>query len=1078
MNGSRRGWFACSGALLCAAALAFGSLGCSTSDAEQPLAAAGASGSSGTAGAAGIGGGNIGVGGAGGLGVGGLGVGGLGVGGSGAFESDDPSRSGPKVPAPGAGGTVGVGGSPGSGGAPGAGGSSTAVSSNEAERVIAEADIIQVAGDTLYALSEYGGLAVIDVSNPDDLTMLGRHVVHGKPFEMYVKSGVAYAMYSSFPRYDYDAATGIHNSVVSSRVVAIDLRDPAALKELGTFDMPGEISDSRMIGDIMYVVSYENGTCWDCVQNQPRTTVMSIAVADPAAIRKVAELAFADQKGSSSSYRRSVTVTTQRLYVSGMVYDAAWGPDTGHSTIQVVDISDPAGTLVAGATVPVNGQIESRWQMDEYQGVLRVVSQSGSTWANGPAPVVETFRVQSAQVLQPLGKLALTLPARENLKSARFDGPRGYAVTFLQTDPLFTIDLSDPAAPKQAGEIQMPGYLYYLEPRGDRVVALGIDNNDTANGLTVTIFDVANIYAPTLLSRANFGGRRNWTLEDQNRIHKAFRLFDAEGLIVVPFDRYSPAAGMTWCDTYLSSVQLLDFTRDTVTARGVVPVRGEAKRAFPYKSRLFAVSDDEVATFDITDRDAPVRKAALALAIVVEKTARVGEYLVELVSTWWTSAPQIAVVPIAAGPQDVANTMIDLAKAVNTTDEPCVVYRGGFSARSLMLVNGSLVYLIWDARFMTAAARGRVGFAVIDLTDPLAPVLKGSSVLEIARPPATTNYDYGQYGTGIEYFPAPTGVWSSGSRIARVGNTVVLEEVVAPEPYDNFSPSQAILHAIDLSDPANIRRVSSTPIAEGPSTSGLFADGTAVYTSHKEDVVSNPGRTRFFVDRFDYSNLAAPVRTKTNVPGSLLGVDTGGRRVVTIDYARTATLIANTSNPGIECQASATGIGDAWVQYNTTVPEYCVRFTHTLKLVDLGQNGATLLDTFVPQGTRPTSIAMGADRLWIVRSHYSDNHSDEPIGLDTVTGIRAGKFALASSLATSGDWVTTQPDGALVSILSPDSPPYDFRVYDTADPANPRLAVGMGLQDLRPGGGFDVTLDDKYAVLTMGRYGAQAFAIK
>ena len=322
---------------------------------------------------------------------------------------------------------------------------------------------------------------------------------------------------------------------MTSRIVAIDVTQPAAMKEIGVFDLPGELSDSRMVGDVIYLVSYENGSCWGCGTNQPRTTVTSIAAGDPSSIRKVEQLTFDDPRNSRGWFRRSIHVTTDRLYVSGMVYDGFWGVDTGHSTIQVVDISDPGGHLMAGAQVPVNGQIESRWQMDEHDGVLRVVSQSGSTWANGPPPVVETFTVKGAENVAPLGKLTLTLPKRENLKSVRFDGTRGFAVTFEQKDPLFTIDLADPAMPKQAGEVEMPGFLHHMEPRGDRLVALGVDNANTAGGLTVSIFDVANLAQPTLLSRANFGSQWGSLPEDQDRIHKAFRLFDEKNLIVMPF---------------------------------------------------------------------------------------------------------------------------------------------------------------------------------------------------------------------------------------------------------------------------------------------------------------------------------------------------------------------------------------------------------------------------------------------------------------------------------------------------------------------------------------------------------------
>lgn len=46
--------------------------------------------------------------------------------------------------------------------------------------------------------------------------------------------------------------------------------------------------------------------------------------------------------------------------------------------------------------------------------------------------------------------------------SARFVGDRAYLVTYKNMDPLYSIDLSDPANPKALGCIKIPGYRYIL----------------------------------------------------------------------------------------------------------------------------------------------------------------------------------------------------------------------------------------------------------------------------------------------------------------------------------------------------------------------------------------------------------------------------------------------------------------------------------------------------------------------------------------------------------------------------------------------------------------------------------------
>lgn len=67
--------------------------------------------------------------------------------------------------------------------------------------------------------------------------------------------------------------------------------------------------------------------------------------------------------------------------------------------------------------------------------------------------------IGSSEDITPMGSTAMQLPRPESLRAVRFDGDRGYAITFEQTDPLFTLDLTDPAAPRQVGELEIPGWV-------------------------------------------------------------------------------------------------------------------------------------------------------------------------------------------------------------------------------------------------------------------------------------------------------------------------------------------------------------------------------------------------------------------------------------------------------------------------------------------------------------------------------------------------------------------------------------------------------------------------------------------
>jgi hypothetical protein len=303
--------------------------------------------------------------------------------------------------------------------------------------------------------------------------------------------------------------------------------------------------------------------------------------------------------------------------------------------IDVLDVSDPGGHLVAGAHLTVPGAVLSRWQMDESNGVLRVISEAGAGFsANGTAPpVVNTFRIDSTSSIVPLGRTSLKLPMQEGLRTVHFDGPRAYAITFNQTDPLFTIDLSDPAKPAQRGQLQMPGWMFHLEPHGDRVIGLGVDRTDPNGSLNVSLFDVSDVATPELLQRVAFGAKdvgEDYQIlsyevpEDQDRIQKAFRVFD-DGLVAIPFSSTpSGYSSPTTCSDPASGVQLVSWKGDSLVKHGLLHVTGNPRRALENGGQMLAVSDSQVASFSVANLDAPTQVSNVEIGTCVAKKLPTG----------------------------------------------------------------------------------------------------------------------------------------------------------------------------------------------------------------------------------------------------------------------------------------------------------------------------------------------------------------------------------------------------------------------------------------------------------------------
>lgn len=493
-------------------------------------------------------------------------------------------------------------------------------------RKIREADVIQLHDGSLYALSRSGSISIIDILQPGKLTMLGHAQLPGEPFEMYRRARFLYVMINRAvtadgvdcppdgPRSD-DPNAG-------AMILVLDVRDPAHIVERERVRVPGEIADSRMIGQVLYVASAENAACFNC-DERTRTLLTSFDVSR-------AQLAVVDQLSFTSStpqydyqwgqyWKRSIVANDQRLYLSGHS-DLAPGEQGDEGLIDVVDITDPAGALRRGARLKVPGALLSGWQLDERDRVLRVVSQRGAgrTGAGIDEPIVQTFRIDDANTFVPLGSMAIRLPQQEGLRAVRFDGERAYAITYRRSDPLFVIDLSDPAKPRQRGELVMPGFIYHIIPQGDRLLGLGVDRRESTGSLNVSLFDVADLDAPRLLSRAAFGtpylGEDGAILgselpEDQQRIGKAFRLLPG-GLVVIPFDALEYGDS---CENVGGGVQLVQWSKDTLVRRALLPMPGHPNRAVVRNGELFALSESHVRSFSLADLDVAAQSAEVVI---------------------------------------------------------------------------------------------------------------------------------------------------------------------------------------------------------------------------------------------------------------------------------------------------------------------------------------------------------------------------------------------------------------------------------------------------------------------------------
>ena len=179
------------------------------------------------------------------------------------------------------------------------------------------------------------------------------------------------------------------------------------------------------------------------------------------------------------------------------------------------------GSADIGGTVWRGGQADFR--MSESGGFLRVLT---SQFDRNNEDFVDhmLYVLQESSASFDLD-IVSTLPndnrpeeigkANEALYGVRFLADRAYAVTFLRIDPLYAIDLSDPADPFIAGELEITGFSDFLHPVNDNLLlGLGTGGN---GGVKLELFDVSNIAQPLSRGSATLGGRGSHSEAVYNR---------------------------------------------------------------------------------------------------------------------------------------------------------------------------------------------------------------------------------------------------------------------------------------------------------------------------------------------------------------------------------------------------------------------------------------------------------------------------------------------------------------------------------------------------------------------------------
>lgn len=264
-----------------------------------------------------------------------------------------------------------------------------------------------------------------------------------------------------------------------------------------------------------------------------------------------------------------------------------WDGEGVETQLHHFDLS--AGAPVYVASGAVDGWILGQYSMSMHNGYLRVAStdpgdsdsgggdvavssESDEAPAEEPKQTGESARTVATPKSEP-GNLVTVLGVEgddlvevgsvrgiapdETIYAVRMMGDKGYVVTFQQTDPLFTLDLSDPTNPTVVGELHIPGYSAYLHPIDDtHILGIGMDGTDdgTITGFAVSLFDISDFANPVLQQKFSLATTSDWSYSEALWDPHAFTLHNGVMAVPVYSDSYDDSTGVY---SHFSGVQVM-----------------------------------------------------------------------------------------------------------------------------------------------------------------------------------------------------------------------------------------------------------------------------------------------------------------------------------------------------------------------------------------------------------------------------------------------------------------------------------------------------------------------------------------
>lgn len=375
---------------------------------------------------------------------------------------------------------------------------------NVQEQGVDEADIIKTDGEYIYILREDLSIVIVKAQgNASQIVSVTKLPIQnsGAIQEMYLDGDALHVILTeTSSELIEDGDTYYTQTSRRTALLTYDISDRSTPALSGQITQDGSYADSRKNGDYIYLFTRYTPDICDTFEDStvaPAINGAAVQASDfylPENLTDISYLVISSVHTAAPGevFESKILVSgASQFYVSqNNIYIANefYGMDTTTTNLTRFHYED--GHITGAAAGSVKGYLNNSFSMNEYNGCLRVVSTyNDENWNELNALYILDESLTQIGAIENLAK-------DETIRSARFFGDTGYFVTFRQTDPLFSVDLSAPENPRILGELKISGFSSYLHFYGeDTLLGIGYEADESTGGITglkLSMFDISD----------------------------------------------------------------------------------------------------------------------------------------------------------------------------------------------------------------------------------------------------------------------------------------------------------------------------------------------------------------------------------------------------------------------------------------------------------------------------------------------------------------------------------------------------------------------------------------------------------